>query len=206
MKKTLTLLAVLLLASFVLAGCGERSVVEQTASGGEAMQTGGDDTETADPASETISDDGPDISALKGDGLECLRPGVRVCLPVNYATADVGDTVGFAFGTINQFPDTKKFAIKLKFVRTQQSLGELAIETDKDYMGRWLNVNDLDTYYELDPKEKFSNPILVKVMDEVAEGKPTQPGAYVFEVQAQTFEDGFYDDYGGAQQITVRVQ
>jgi hypothetical protein len=199
------LIALLLVLSVILVACGEKTTVTQ-------VQTSGvnEKTSTAAPAETKTAEQPkaaqPNMDALTLDGNECLKEDIKVCLPVNYAIAGIGDTVGFAFGVANQLPQEKKIALKVKFVRTQQTLGELAIEEDKNYMQKWLSVNDLEPYYTLQPHEKLSKPILVKIGNSISDTKSTVPGAYVFEVQAQTYENGFYENYGGAQQFTVRVK
>ena len=204
MKRTIILFLVLAIIAVVAVSCAEKTTVTQTSG---AQEEGKTTTTTASPATAQQSAAAqPDIGALEQNGLDCLAENVKVCLPVNYATGNIGDTMGFAFGFRNQFPTAKKFAIKVNFVRTQQTLGELAINVDKDYMQQWAAVNNLETYYELDTKKTLSKPILIKVQDLIGEGKPTQKGAYVFEIQVQTYENGFYEDYGGPQQITVRIK
>ncbi len=203
MKK---LIALLLVLSVILFACAKETKVTQTATTG-GVQPGviSEETRTASQPAAAASATA-DITALTSAGNDCLKENIKVCLPVNYALASVGDTVGFAFGVQNMLPQAKKIALKVKFVRTQQTLGELAIEPDKDYMTRWLSVNDINPYYDVDPGQKLSKPMLVKIGDNIADGKPTVKGAYLFEVQAQTYDNGFYENYGGPQQFTVRVQ
>jgi len=200
MKKFIVILLVL---AFLVVACAGKTTVQQVSTGGEAKTT------TTAPAASaqqpaTAQAATPDADSLKQAGLDCLKENVRVCLPVNYALAKVGDTVGFAFGVRNEFPDLKNIAIKVRFLKTQQSLGEVPIDTDKDYMNQWLSVNNFDAYYSLQQNDKL--PVLIKVKDLVAAGTPTPNGAYVFEIQAQTYNNGFYDNYGGSQQVTVRIK
>ncbi len=204
MKKMFLLIAVLCLAGFLLSGCGEKTTVTEPKSNVQDSPAVQETVPSANPQPSTTAS-GPDISELRQEGLNCLEEATRVCLPVNFANAEPGETVGFAFGLSNQFATDKKFAINVKFVRTQQKFGEVSITADKDYMKSWAAVNDLETYYELEPNEKLSKPILIKVQELIGDDKPVEDGAYVFEIQAQTFENGFYEDYGGAQEITVRV-
>ncbi|MBW3023173.1 hypothetical protein KY308_03650 [Candidatus Woesearchaeota archaeon] len=207
MKKVLILLVIL---AFVLASCAKETKVTVTDSGASAQQpaqTTGQVQQQTTTTTQQSTGAKPDMNALRQQGLDCLDLGERVCRPVNYQIGSIGDTVGFAFGFQNQFNEPKKFTIKLKFVNTQQSVGQSPIEASKDTMTTWLAVNDLDAFYELQPDEKFSKPILVKIGPVVnEEGKSTPTGTYVFEIQAQTYENGFYNDYGGEQEISVKVK
>jgi len=210
MKKEIFLLAVICILAVFLAGCGEKTVVEQksTVESSTAEKAAEPSTkETAKTATaEPKKAATPDIGALTQAGLDCLKPGVKVCLPVNYVTAQAGDTVGFAFGIANNMHDERRMAIKLSYVKVQQEFGAFPPEANKDYMLNWLAVNDLETYYALQSGEKLSKPILIKVQDLIGPGTETAPAAYVFEIQAQIFEKGFYSNYGGPQQVTVRVK
>ena len=201
MKKILILLVIL---AFVLASCAKETKVVITEGVPSAEQTApqqaGQQQATASAAAT------PNVRELELDGDDCLNAGVRVCRPVNYKIGSVGDTIGFAFGMANLFNEPKKFTIRLKYVRTQQAVGQNAIEADKDTMGQWLAVNNIDSFYELQAGQKLSKPILVKIGDVVADGKPTVPGTYVFEIQAQTYENGFYNNYEGPQEISVKVK
>ena len=201
MKK---LIALLLVLSVILFACAKETKVTQTTSTG-GVQTGVISEETRTPGQPAATAT-PDIESLTNAGNNCLKENVKVCLPVNYVLANTGDTVGFAFGVQNMLPQAKKISLKVTFVKTQQTLGELAIEPDKDYMNRWLSVNDINPYYDVQPNQKLSKPILVKIEDMIADGKSTVSGAYIFEVQAQTYDNGFYENYGGPQQFTVRVK
>jgi len=203
MRKILVLLVIL---AFVLMSCAKETKVTVTSSGGAAQQKPAAAAQQAPATTASQAAATPNVAALEQDGMSCLEPGVRVCRPINLRDGKVGDTVGFAFGMSNLLNLPTKFAIKLKFVNTQQSVGQSAIEADKDYMISWLAVNDLEAYYELQPGENMSKPILVKIGDMVAEGKPTPPGTYVFEIQAQTYDNGFYENYEPAQKISVRVK
>lgn len=205
MKKIIALLIVL---SLVLFACGKTETkVTQTGAPSNVQtttQSGAAQTTTTTTAAKVGAE--PDTGALEASGEDCLKENVKVCLPVNYATASLGDTIGFAFGIKNQFPDAKKFSIKLSFVETRESMGELAVEEDKDTMKNWLSVNNLESYYDIPTKGTLSKPILIKVKDMISPTKQLVPGAYVFEIQAQTYDKGFYTPYGGPQQVTVRVK
>lgn len=207
MKKILLMLVVL--AVIVLAGCGEKtSTVDQTSTVDDAQpaQTQ-QNTATQTKTEEQVQTGArPDLQALEKAGNDCMKKGLRVCLPVNFATASAGDKVGFAFGFSNIDPSTQKFVITVKFVETQQSMGELPIEPDKEYMARWFAGNDFKPYYELDYTGQISKPVIFDIKDSIGDGKKTVSGAYVFEIQVQTMENGFYENYGGAQKVTIRVK
>jgi len=207
MRRTIVLFLVLSVIVVLAASCAPKTTVTQTAGKiGDEKTT--PSTTAPVKSAEQPAHAQPDIAALTQSGLDCLaETHEEVCRPVNYAIASVGDTVGFAFGVQNNFPSPKKIAIKVNFVRRQPGgVGELPVEVDKDFMQQWTAVNDLEPYYELQSHEKLSKPILIKVGDFIGKDKPTVAGAYIFEIKAQTYEKGFYEDYGGAQQITVRVK
>ena len=205
MKK---LIALLLVLSVVLFACAKTETkVTQTSTPANVQTTtpsSATQTTTTTTAAKAAAE--PNINALEASGEDCLKENVKVCLPVNYATASFGDTLGFAFGIKNQFPDAKRFSIKLSFVETRESLGEVALEEDKDTMKNWLSVNNLQSYYDIPARGTLSKPILINVKNMISPSKQTVPGAYVFEIQAQTYDGGFYTDYGGPQQVTVRIK
>ena len=202
MKKIVLVLILVVALAFVAASCAKETKVVVTEGTPSAEQK----TTQTTTAKTTTTASIPNTQALEQDGLNCLELGVRVCRPVNIKDGSVGDTVGFALGIANLDNTAKKFAIKTKFVRTQQSVGQSGIEADKDYVSQWLAVNDIESFYELQPNQKLSKPILVKIGDSIGDGKPTTPGTYVFEIQVQTYDRGFYENYEGAQQISVRVK
>jgi len=206
MRKELFLVLVLAVIAVLAVSCSQNTTVTQTP--GQASPS----ASTATPVkggNETVAQQhaSPDIDALTKSGYDCLKgTNLEVCRPVNYAIGSVGDTLGFAFGVVNDFPTAKKIAITVTFVNTQQGVGELPIQTDKDIMNQWLSVNNFDSYYDLQPHAQLSQPVLIKIGNEVANGVSTVPGAYVFEIQAKTYDNGFYDNYGGSQQVTVRIK
>ncbi|MEM4336753.1 MAG: hypothetical protein QXG86_01995 [Candidatus Woesearchaeota archaeon] len=210
MEKKIYLVAILCIAAIMIIGCSKQKIIVTEKNSEEPIVTKNQNevskeaksSETKSPQQSNM----PDISQLEKEGLECLKPGVRVCRPVNLREGKVGDVVGFAFGITNLENLPKKFVIKPQFVRTQLSVGQAPIEADKDYMNRWLSLNDLEAYYELKPGEKISKPILIKIGEMVSADKETPAGTYVFEIQAQIYEDGFYENYEPAQQISVRVK
>jgi len=206
MKKAIYLFLILAVIAVIAVSCSQKTTVTQAPpAGGTPGAVSAPSQAASQPAKASGAQ--PDLAALEKSGYDCLEnTQEEVCRPVNYAIASVGDTVGFAFGFVNDFPVAKKISLTVKYLRTQQGVGDLPIETDKDIMQQWLAVNDFEPYYELQSHEKLSKPILVKIEDAIGGGKPTVPGAYVFEIQAKTYENGFYTNYGGAQQITVRVK
>ena len=192
--------------AFVLVACAKETKVTMTQSNPAATQNTATATVQQQATTAQTASATPDVSALERDGMNCIKDGIRVCRPVNLQMGKVGDTVGFAFGIANLFNEPRKFAIKVSYVSTQQSLGQVAIESDKDYMNKWLAVNNINAFYELQPGEKVSKPILVKIENLVNDGVQTAPGTYVFEIQAQTYDNGFYNNYEGAQSISVKVK
>ena len=145
------------------------------------------------------------LEAARAAADACLKPGVRVCQPVNLLTGSVGDSLIFPFGITNQFPQAKDFAITLAFVRVQQPFGAPAIEVDKETMAGWLAKNQLPSYRSLASQDKWLQPVIIEIGPEIAPGTATVPATYVFEIRANIYEDGFLELYGEPKQISVKV-
>jgi len=132
--------------------------------------------------------------------------GARSCGPVTSQQGSVGSIVVFPFAIKNQMPQTTKFSIVVKFIKTQGGVGKVGLEADKDFMGEWLTQNDFETYYELGSQEILNKPILIKIGDLIGEGKATAPGySYVFEVQPKIYNEGFLEVYDSPKQFYVKV-
>ncbi len=202
MKK---LFVVLLLAAFLLAGCGNKLQSEVVKVPKVAEETRAVAPQVAEgEASQIVDDLTNEINTAKTDADKCLIGGVRSCLPVNYKMGSIGDSVVFAYGVKSEEVSNTKFRILVNFIEYQTPMGAAPIEAEDATMNTWA-VSKYDDKY-LDSQEKWIAPIVIKIGENIGVNKNTAPGTYVFEIKAQKVDkDGFTEDYE-AKKISIKVK
>lgn len=91
-----------------------------------------------------------------------------------------GESYVFALGVTNTLRKETNFRLSLKF-KEAKDLQNNPINVDKDYIMRWFDKNDFETWTLGDYEQKFI-PIGVTVGDNIAADKSVVPGNYEFEL------------------------
>jgi len=91
---------------------------------------------------------------------------------------EVGETKVFPMAITNTFAEDEKFMVALEFNEARDSRTNL-IETDEVYVMDWLSLNEFEDYV-LEQYQQAFVPVGVTVGEDIAPGKPTEPGTYYF--------------------------
>ncbi len=202
MKK---LFVVLLLAAFLLAGCGNKmeSTVVKVPKVAEETRAVAPQV-SQEEAGQIVEDLSDEINAAKVDAEKCLVGGVRSCLPVNYKIGSIGDSLVFAYGIKSQEVPRTQYKIVVNFVERQISMGEAPVEAEDATMNTWV-VNQYGEKY-MDSQETWVAPIVIKIGKNIGVDKETVPGTYIFEIKAQKVDsNGFTDDYE-AKKVSIKIK
>lgn len=199
MKK---LFVLFLVAAFLLAGCSKEikpEIVKGT--GGEMPQKTTTSTTETPAVGEDLSNE---ISAAEAEAEKCLTAGIKSCLPVNFKIGEIGDSLVFTYGLKNQDVNDRVFRIVVTFLEYQRAMDAAPVEAEREVMDTWVQ-SDYDDKL-LAPQKTWAAPVIIKIGENVGEGKPTQKGTYVFSVTAQTVDDKVFTTDYESKKISVKVK
>lgn len=114
--------------------------------------------------------------------------GMKIVIDNNFKTAKPGDYVVFGLLLNSQFAVKKNFIVEAEFLEARDTSNN-KLEADRDLMKTWLDSNEFEIF-ELDNQQTQFVPVIIKIGNEYASGKPVVKGSYKFNIKSYSDIEG----------------
>ncbi len=195
----ITTMLIGLAAIIVLAACASQSGIYSQ----QSIQNGAMKNPTSVNTSQTaLAQNYQSIAdQVKADTIAKNDKYQQIVLPYKIKYGKIGDYIifGLIYNPLNE--DKQTIDGVITFIGARDSNNNM-IEGDSTYMGTtWIKTQQIADFYVLQQGNSTYIPLIFTIGNDIAQGVPTVPGTYQFEIQ-------FYNKntYGGVTKLDSQVE